>query len=410
MKKTTNETEVSKCFQNLGKILRQKDIQMITVRECLKKNREALLKLAISSLTYECINVEEGKHSKELNYYIGEDYKKYVLESLSDDQLVNVVLNRPTYTLRYVPRNTFVEPVNISFRPLGNLLFVRDQQITTQKGVIFGRTLTWAREMEHSIMKQVFQNLNVEVIGEIPEGAYLEGGDFFVAKTDLAMVGIGIRTNMKAAAFLMENDLLGTDRFALVVDETDLDQQRMHLDTFFNILSEDKVVVLDFEELSKIEGRHINRKVFVYDKNGVQMPEIVSQMGHLDINYEVGKGNSTDDSKKVGFKNIYESKYGQYKLSQVYDDFNTFLKDEKYSLVKISNKQQEDYMINFLNIGNNTVISVNEDLKNVVNNRNVIESNGKPEKDVNVVNLDFNAVIKMYGAVHCATQVSRKSC
>jgi len=376
---------------------------MLTVRECLKKDREALLTLAMSSLTYECINKEEGKNSQELIYYISDDYKKNVLSSLSDDQLVNVVMTRPTYTLKYVPRNTFVEPVNISFRPLGNLLFVRDQQVTTPKGVVLGRTVTWAREMEHSIMRQVFKNLGVSFIGEIPEDAYLEGGDFFIARNDLAMVGIGCRTNMNAAAYLMENDLLGTERFALVVDETDLDQQRMHLDTFFNILSLNKCVVLDFEELSKIQGRQIGRKVFVYSKNnkGQALPPI-------DNSDKLTRMSSKDEDigfdKKEHFKNVYESSYGEYKLTQVFDDFYTYLKEEKYDFIKISNKQQEDYMINFLNIGNNNIISVNKDLKNVIKN-NFKENSGD---ELNVIDLDFDAVVKMYGAVHCATQVSRK--
>jgi len=398
--KTTDETDISKCFKNLSKILESKNIRMLTVRECLKKDREALLAMAIDSLTYTCINAEEGKDSKELNYYISNDYKKATLQSLSDDQLVNVVLTKPTYTLKYVPRNTFVEPVNISFRPLGNLLFCRDQQITTQKGVVFGRTVTWAREMEHTIMKQVFKNIGVQTIGEIPEGAYLEGGDFFVAKDDLSMVGIGCRTNMKAAAYLMENDLLGTERFALVVDETDLDQQRMHLDTFFNIVSQNKAVVLDFEELSKINGRQIGRKVFVYSKNhnGSALPPI-------DNSEKITRAKSSEEDvdfeKKSNFKNYFGSGYGSYKLTEVYDDFYTFLNDEKYTLIKVSNKQQEDYMINFLNIGDNTIISVNKDLKNVVDRYN-------DGDDLNVIYLDFDAVVKMYGAVHCATQVSRK--
>jgi len=215
------------------------------------------------------------------------------------------------------------------------------------------------------------------------------------------MVGIGCRTNMKSAAYLMENDLLGTDRFALVVDETDLDQQRMHLDTIFNIVSQNKAIVLAFEELSKIKGRPIGRKVFVYSKShkGEALPPIdnSNKLTRMRSNEE-----ELDFDKKENFKNVYESTYGDYKLAIVYEDFYTFLQDEKYTLIKVTNKQQEDYMINFLNIGNNSIISVNKDLKNVIKKHEI------DGEDINVIDLDFDAVVKMYGAVHCATQVSRR--
>jgi N-dimethylarginine dimethylaminohydrolase len=54
-------------------------------------------------------------------------------------------------------------------------------------------------------------------------------------------------------------------------------------------------------------------------------------------------------------------------------------------------------MINFLNIGNNTVLTCNRDLKNVVKHTGV-----------NVIYIEFRAVMNMYGALHCATQVARK--
>ena len=48
------------------------------------------------------------------------------------------------------------------------------------------------------------------------------------------MLGIGLRTKIEAAYYLMNNNLLGSRRFALVIDEFDLDQQRIYLDTYFN--------------------------------------------------------------------------------------------------------------------------------------------------------------------------------
>ena len=57
------------------------------------------------------------------------------------------------------------------------------------------------------------------MVGEIRAPGYLEGGDFFPAGRDLALVGIGLRSNFEAARQLMDGDLLGTSRLAVVRDD-----------------------------------------------------------------------------------------------------------------------------------------------------------------------------------------------
>ena len=55
------------------------------------------------------------------------------------------------------------------------------------------------------------------------------------------------------------------------------------------------------------------------------------------------------------------TRVGEYKLAKVCDNFYTFLSDEQYEIIKVTNQQQIDYMINFLNIGNHTVLTCNRD-------------------------------------------------
>ena len=47
------------------------------------------------------------------------------------------------------------------------------------------------------------------------------------------------------------------------------DQQRMHLDTYFNILNDNNVVVIDFDDVTKnVENKaNIDRKVYYYDND-----------------------------------------------------------------------------------------------------------------------------------------------
>ena len=80
-----------------------------------------------------------------------------------------------------------------------------------------GKTRTSQRKYEHRIMRQVFKNIGADIIGEIEEEpkAFLEGGDFFVARENLSMLGVGLRTNIYGAYYLMKKDLLGTRYMAI---------------------------------------------------------------------------------------------------------------------------------------------------------------------------------------------------
>jgi len=145
----------------------------------------------------------------------------------------------------------------------------------------------------------------------------------------------------------------------------------MHLDTYFNILNDGNVIVLDFEQVQKYyPNKKIQRKVYLYD-NEVE--------------------NSIESDNESIPKNS-----GNYKLIKIYDKFYDFLEEQHFNLIKVTHEQQKDYLINFLNIGNNEVISVNEELEEVVK-----------ESGINTIYLYFRPILNMYGAMHCITQVSR---
>ena len=224
-------------------------------------------------------------------------------------------------------------------------------------------------------MKQVFSNLHINILGEITEeydkNAYLEGGDFIPARNNLSMLGVGLRTTIEAAKYLMENDFLGTKYFAIIYDDEDLDQQRMHLDTYFNILNDENVIVLDFEQVQKYyPNKKIQRKVYLYDNEAEKSIE--------------------SDNESIPRNS------GNYKLTKIYEKFYDFLEEQHFNMIKVTHEQQKDYLINFLNIGNNEIISVNEELEDVVK-----------ESGINTIYLYFRPILNMYGAMHCITQVSR---
>ena len=379
----TDEDEIRECFSKLNDYLKTVNIKLITVEEALllEDHYEDLMKLAKDSLSYERetkvdISKKEESPSKRKSsfddycLYSSEEYKEKVLKKFSKKHLLNVILTRPKMKLKYIDTDTFIEPSSITFCPLGNLVFCRDQQITTKKGVVIGRSRTSQRQYEQIVMKQVFKNLKADIIGEVVKG-YLEGGDFFVARENLSMIGLGLRTDIDGVSYLMENDLLGTRYLAICYDETDRDQQRMHLDTYFNILNDNNALVIDFDEVGKIENKKIDRRVY-YFENDKDAKEILSD------------------------RDIIKNKIGEYKLIKIFDNFYSFLDEIKFNYIKITHQEQKDYMINFLNIGNNTVISVNKDLEKKVK-----------DLGINVKYFNCQPILNMYGGMHCMTQVSR---
>ena len=385
----TDEDDIRKCFNELGEYLKTKDIKLITTEEALllKGKEEELMKLAKDSLNYERetkIEKEEKEGDKnkrkdslkEYEMYSSDEYKENVLKKFSKKNIMNVILTRPTIKLKHIDTDTYIESTSITFNPVGNIVFCRDQQITTKKGVVIGSSRTSQRRYEHIIMKQVFKNIGADIIGELGEEGYLEGGDFFVAREDLSMLGVGLRTDMNGAKYLMKNDLLGTRYMAICLDENDLDQQRMHLDTYFNILNNDNALVIDFDEVKNKENKknNIDRKVYLYDNNK-DIKEIISDNKNID--------------------NII----GEYKLTKIYDSFYTFLDEMKFNYIKITHQEQKEYMINFLNIGNNTVISVNKNLQQKLKDNNI--------NNIHVQYFNCQPILNMYGGMHCMTQVSR---
>ena len=392
----TDEDEIRACFNQLGEYLKTKNIQLITVEEALflKGKEHELMNLAKDSLNYERetdVSIEEKEEEdKEENEekknirktskddylnYSSDEYKEKVLKKFSKKNLMNVILTRPTMKLKHIETDTYIESTSITFSPVGNIVFCRDQQITTKKGVVIGASRTSQRRYEHIIMKQVFKNLGSDIIGDVGGEGYIEGGDFFVAREDLSMLGIGLRSNMKGADYLMKNDLLGTRYMAICSDENDKDQQRMHLDTYFNILNDNNALVIDFDDVKKQENKNKNldRKVYYYD-NDKDAKEIASDREDI------------------------QNKVGEYKLIKIYDSFYKFLDDMKFHYIKITHQEQKEYMINFLNIGNNTVISVNKDLEKKLKDNGI--------DIINVKYFNCQPILNMYGGMHCMTQVS----
>jgi arginine deiminase len=180
--------------------MRENGVRVLTVREILAYGvdvhvgaRVELEEFAMQALTY---RLAEGSSLDDLDqkdrYYLTDSYKRTVLESQSVAQLIDTILINPTVHVAPSYRDTGLT-ATYSFEPLSNLVYTRDQQITTCKGIVMGRLRSPQRNLEVSLMRFCLEKLGLPVVGVIDEPGYLEGGDFLPAGKDLAMLGIGLR-------------------------------------------------------------------------------------------------------------------------------------------------------------------------------------------------------------------------
>ena len=83
---------------------------------------------------------------------------RHILESMSITQVVDTLLTRPVVHIACSGRDTGMT-ASYSFRPLSNLIYTRDQQITTCKGVVMARLRSQQRQDEVSLMKYVVSKI-----------------------------------------------------------------------------------------------------------------------------------------------------------------------------------------------------------------------------------------------------------
>jgi hypothetical protein len=111
---------------------------------------DGLRRLAQKSIEVDCLSGNE------------EDAQRYVEQSVRQyhpEQLFNVIMQRPIMRISTTPSNTgFASQYGI--RPLMNLLFMRDQTITTAQGRVLMRLQSAQRRHESVVVEAVLNKLN----------------------------------------------------------------------------------------------------------------------------------------------------------------------------------------------------------------------------------------------------------
>jgi arginine deiminase len=352
-----------KCHDDFRKVMASVTGDRVwTVREVLQSFSIGELQDVLMNFSSVHFNLYLGKHMPDPHkeQMLTREYIRESLSRLEKDDLIDLIFLRPRLVIDVDGSSSGFKYDKIPLSPLANLTFTRDQQITTAKGVVIGKFGAIQRIPENDLMKVVWKQLSVNPVGAIKGPGTLEGGDFMSFNRNLALCGVGLRTNMAAMHQLMELDVLGTNRFVVVKDEVDCDQQRMHLDTFFNMCSEKLCVCL--EAIANDEPKYVRHAV-EYVKNDKGKYEVVGTM-----------------------------------------PFGQWLKKEGFTVVPASFQQQEGYFLNLLHLGKNKkgkaqVLVINPDVEKAIKERGF---------DGDVHYIDFQAITAMYGGAHCATQVLRQ--
>jgi N-dimethylarginine dimethylaminohydrolase len=92
----------------------------------------------------------------------------------------------------------------------------------------------------------------------------------------------------------------------------------------------------------------------------------------------------------------------EYDISRENIEFSKYVSDEGYKIIKATNERQEKYGINFLNLGDSNLITVDESTSRSLIKSKMIKGN--------IDLIDYNAFVKMYGSVHCCSQVLSREC
>jgi arginine deiminase len=296
------------------------------------------------------------------------NYRKKMLGALNPESLVYLILNQPTYELHLQHRkgsgkesDAFYVGLDQTVRskPLMNLFFSRDQQITTQKGVVIANPGFDQRKPEAKIMKFVFEKMGVPIVAEVNKGT-LDGGDF-IPVGDLVFQGEGLRTTDGAIRQLLSEDAYGAKEVAVVKDLHDHSMDRMHLDTIFNVLSDDKVLLLD----DVLKDPKKRRVVDLYRRTSNKAPNSI----------------------------------GYYVKVEEDREFGSFLRERGFHIATVTHEEQLAYALNFLNVGNGHVVTPYGEEGYLDKIRDM---------GIDVEHVPMKCLTDGYGAAHCMTQVIRR--
>ena len=257
------------------------------------------------------------------------------------------------------------------------------------------------------------------------------------AGRDLALLGIGLRSNFDACQQLMDRDLLGTRRFAVVRDDFEQHQVRWRRSNWHGTACK-----LWFCCQLHNGTLHCPSPPPAGGLHHPSPPDPLQDRMHLDCVFSIVSDNvcimleemmgEASPTRRL-VDEYTRGSDGAYAVSRQGVEFSQYMQDNGYHIIPISAKHQlvsahwallggcggwrrlhdpnchptpskhcaQEYGCNVLNLGNERIISVHMETA-----RQIVQS---PHFYGDVQCIDYSPITSMYGAVHCSSQVVKRA-
>jgi arginine deiminase len=181
-------------------------------------------------------------------------------------------------------------------RPLHNLFFTRDSAMGVNGSMVIGRMANIVRERESLIMEAIFNHhpmletttynpIYSEKINNKWGKATLEGGDFQVGRSDILVIGTGVRTSTQGIDFVIDKimETSSQKRHIIVQELPSVPESFIHLDMVFTFLDHDSCMVYEpiIFELNRYRTIHVeidNGKVKQISQEA-NIPQCLKKLG-----------------------------------------------------------------------------------------------------------------------------------
>ncbi len=149
---------------------------------------------------------------------------------------------------------SYLDSERYILRPLHNFFFMRDASATIHDSVLISKMANKVREREAIIMEAIFDyhpNLATRTVSLSREAEYdpaitMEGGDVIVAREDVLIIGLGLRTTSQGIDYIMRKFMKeGKVKHIIVQELPHTPESFIHLDMVFTFLDVDKVMVYE---------------------------------------------------------------------------------------------------------------------------------------------------------------------
>jgi arginine deiminase len=259
--------------------------------------------LFVEGLLADVLSIEKVKYAlvenicnNECVHVLSENLLRLEPADLARQLIEGVPIQRDTLT-------NYLSKDNFSLRPLHNFFFTRDSAVSIYDRVLISSMANRVREREALIMQTIFDHhpdLNATTIVASPfstndKTLRIEGGDILIARENIILMGIGVRTSSHGVDFLLNKLKERKTKQHIIIQELPSEPESfIHLDMVFTLL--DKNACMVYEPLilrpNRYETVHItldNGKVTSI--NSVKnIPKILSKLGmHLEISYCGGR-------------------------------------------------------------------------------------------------------------------------